>query len=244
MVILYEENGELNAVVFDATLRYTPTASAMVTEHPVEGGADITDHTRIEADRLSADCFVSTKPVYSPNFDGADGSIQSVELEGAERSLTRGANVGNGSVKPATYESKTQRATARVLQFSEPFDRLGDVHATLKRLLANAIECTIDTGTLGVWDRMALTSVSAPKEAQGSVTFTIEAKQLRFVDSETVEVEPLETRAERELRLGSRGTEEAESEEDISLAAQLLEAATGSGLVVSPRRSGVGIFTR
>jgi hypothetical protein len=197
MVILFEESGELKAVVFDATLRFVPQSSALVSEHPVESGAAVTDHIRPEADRLSAECFVSTKPVYSPNFDGANGSFQSLPLQGASRDQTRGAQAENGSVKNAEYQSKSQQAQARTLQFSEPFDRLADIHGTLRRILANGIECTIDTGTLGVWDRMALTSISAPKEAQGSITFSLEARQMRFVESETVEVEPLETRAER-----------------------------------------------
>jgi hypothetical protein len=244
MDILFLEENELRAVVFDATLKFVPTSTTRVTEHPVEGGTAITDHTIVENDRLTAECFVTNKPTQSPNFDGANGSRGSVSLTGRDRKQTKAAKVSeSGTVQGAEYSNQDKDATGQVLKFGAPFDRRLSVYETLRRICALGLECSIGT-SLGIFDSMLITNVSAPIEAKGSVTFTIDAQAIRVVSSELVEVEPLESRAERARRLGARDTEDPSGEETVSLAAQALEAFTDIDLIHEPRRSGVGIFTR
>lgn len=246
MEILYEEQGELKAVVFDATIRYAPTVSISVTEHPVERGAAVTDHARAENDFFMADALVTNKPIRSPPFDydGMDGARNKLDLTGQRRDMTRPAKVASAtSVRNAEYETKQVNESAQVLQFTDPPDRIVAVRETLSRIAKAGIECTFVT-SIGDFDNMLLTKVTAPKEKGGKVTFTIEARQVIFVDSEIVEVGALETRAERERRLGARDPEDLDGEEDISLAAQLLEAATDIDLLRPAHRNASGIWTR
>lgn len=242
MEILYEEENEIRFVTFDATLRFVVTTSASVTEHPVERGAAIADHSKPNSDTITAECFVSSKPIKSPNADGAEGAFSSLELRGAkDRKLTKGAQ--GQKPQAAEYQTQDLKGQARVLTFSQPFDRLIAVRETLSRICTLGLECLLVTN-LGDFSQVLITRVTSPREAAGKVVFTLDFRKVAFVDSEIVPVEPLETRAERERRLGARGTEEAESEEDISLAAQLVERFSDSALLRPARRDGHGGYTR
>jgi hypothetical protein len=244
MDILYEEEGELNAITFDATLRVLITHSATVTDHPVERGASISDHSRPSPDTITAECFVTTHPIQAPAIQapaGLTASVRALSIKAKERTLTKGAQ-GNGP-EAAEYQVKRVDKQAQTLQFSEAFDRLLSVRESLARLNANGLECLLVT-SLGDFEQVLVTRVTAPKETAGKVVFTVDFKRVTFVDSEVVPVEPLETRAERERRLGARGTEEATAEEDISLAAATFEFATGSRLLRPARRDGHGGYTR
>jgi hypothetical protein len=221
MDILFEEEGELKVVFFDATIRYVYTASSSITEHPVERGAALTDHSRPEVERISADVYVTDTPVVSPNYDGANGTFQNIDLSANRRDMTRGAKGGAGQPQEATYETKSVSTKARVLKFSEPFDRLVTVRETLMRIKDNALECSVITSE-GDFDPMLIASITAPKESAGRIQFTVDLKKVTFADSEIVEVEPLETRAERERRLGARGGETPE-EPEVSIAAALAD---------------------
>lgn len=246
MDIAYVENGEFLVVVFDATLREQYTHSATVKQHPVAEGSNVTDDTRPDADLFTAEVHVSNTPVISPNVDGANGQVRSYETDTAQRVLTKGATVSQaGEVTEAEYDYATQRVGFSVLQFEDQFDRVRAVYTTVQRLNAQGIECTITAG-LRTWDSMQIARVSALKTAQSGsgLSFTFDFSEVRFVSTETVETpEPLETRAERQRRLGAQSTTPTD-EADASLAAQLLEGATGTGLIHQPQRSGRGIFTR
>jgi hypothetical protein len=239
MEILYEEGTQLKVVVFDATLRYVMTSAAMVTTHPVERGQAITDHIRPEPLTFTADVFVTNTPIVSVGHDGATGSVRALDISGERRDFIKGAQGKNA----AEYETKRVTASAQVLQFSDTaFDRILAVWEILNRICTEGILVTV-VNHLGDFDNVALTRVTAPREARGSVTYTIEGRQIKLVDAEVVEVEPLETRAERARRLGAVGTEEVESG-DISFAAQALEALTDFDLLRPARRSGSGALTR
>jgi hypothetical protein len=54
----------------DATIKQDHTAEAEVTEHPVEQGADPSDHIRRRADTLSLDCVISSTPLGPNTNDG------------------------------------------------------------------------------------------------------------------------------------------------------------------------------
>ena len=47
------EDAQEQSLFFDATVRDSHEASATITEHPVEEGADISDHIRPDLDRVS-----------------------------------------------------------------------------------------------------------------------------------------------------------------------------------------------
>lgn len=50
---------EIDVIIVDATVGGSHDGSATVTDHPVEEGSDVSDHSRPEPDRLTLDCIVS-----------------------------------------------------------------------------------------------------------------------------------------------------------------------------------------
>ncbi|MCK4718805.1 MAG: hypothetical protein KAT70_09065 [Thermoplasmata archaeon] len=243
MQILYEIGGELLVLDFDATVKELHSASAVATEHFVEEGVAITDHVRADRKRLSAECHVTNTPLHAA--PGADGSVQALSLEKTVRSLTSGATVNqSGEVDPAEWDSNEETVRANVFQFTQEFDRVGDVHATLTALMDGGVEVTALT-SLGQYDAMVIVDLGAPRDAENSnaVLFSLELVEIRKAVSETVaSPDPLETRAERQRRRGAQAPEEPESEDDRSLAARLVEEQIGSGLIVGNRPNGVSLF--
>lgn len=57
----------IDAVVVDATISESHTRSAEITNHPVEKGADISDHYRLKPDVLQIEGVVSNSPVPGAN---------------------------------------------------------------------------------------------------------------------------------------------------------------------------------
>ncbi len=232
MEILYSEGGERKVVSFDATIKEQSEAAATATKYPIEDGAPVTDHVQAELDILSCVVHVTNTPVRSPDADGMTGEVSSLSLRSDSRAQRTGAKVGaSGNVDEATYETKTVTAAASVLQFTDPPDRVQAVYDVLTNLCKLGVELQVVT-TRKEWTSMLLLRVGTIVHVKDAQEFTLDFQELIFAETETVDTpEPLETRAERERRLGARGTEDAESEEDISLAAQLLERVTGIGLI-------------
>lgn len=62
--IIYEnENGLLSAIEFDVTGNETPTFTATPTAHPVEAGADITDHVHPELVKVELEGLITNTPL-------------------------------------------------------------------------------------------------------------------------------------------------------------------------------------
>lgn len=244
--ILYTERGEYKVLTFDATIRELHTISATSTSHPVERGVAISDHVQPDLAQVSLEVHVSNTPVYDPHEGAALGQITTATLEGTRRTISRGAKVERGGkVQEAEFENTTESKGANVLQFPLAFDRVLDIAGVLERLCREGQDVTLST-TQRQWDFMLIKRVSNPRDAENghATTFSVDLEEVRFAEGETVGVpEPLETRAEAARRRGAMGTEDAESEEDVSLAAQLLEGATGIRLM-SPRRSTGGSVSR
>lgn len=78
------------AIAFDATVRERHSLSALITEHAVENGSNISDHMRPDNDRLSLEIVISNTPIrtgpHGPanpalsHMDGATGEFQKANL--------------------------------------------------------------------------------------------------------------------------------------------------------------------
>lgn len=244
MEILYTVDGEIRVVTFDATILENHSTTATATEHPVAAGVDITDHVRAERDTLSVEVHVSNTPIFSPNVDGANGSVRQLEISSTRKQFSRLAQVKrSGEVENATLEDSTQTRQANVLQFSGSFDRVVSVYEVLTALAKAGQDVTVTT-SLRQYDSMVILTVGTPREAgsRNAVKFTMDLAEIRFAETETVDTpEPLETRAERARRRGAQGAEETE-EEERSMAAALVEDVAGQGLITTNRPNGNSLF--
>lgn len=61
--IFFTENGEEVALDLDVILSETPTGEAVVTDHPVEDGADVSDNIRARPMGLSIEAVVTNSPL-------------------------------------------------------------------------------------------------------------------------------------------------------------------------------------
>lgn len=85
-------------LVIDVVLSVTPEYESEVTEHPVEDGADITDHVRVKNFKLSMEGIASETPInLSSSLVGlvsAAGGIAGSKLAGAYGKAALGGKVG------------------------------------------------------------------------------------------------------------------------------------------------------
>ena len=57
----------IDVITVDATVSETHSSEVEVTDHPVETGADITDHARPKPDQIQLDCIISNTPMPGAN---------------------------------------------------------------------------------------------------------------------------------------------------------------------------------
>lgn len=182
-------------ILFDVCLRESHEGEVTVTEHPVEIGAAVADHARAALNHISLEVMVSNYPIESPpsNADGVSGAVSPhelvyqeplhlpVSLPGAATLLTAlGANI------------RTVKDSVNVLQFSAPFNRVQSVYTELWTIKTDAELVTIST-PLWYYENMVITHLSAPREPEtggSAIIFTIEARELRFVETQTVAAVP------------------------------------------------------
>jgi len=150
--------------------------SASATAHAVETGVPITDHVIPAQDRITATVCVS----------GRQSSTLFVE----------GASAGSMDLSDGV------KATGIVVP--EGTDRIGDVHATLRRLCRDAIDVDID-GLRRPIEGWIIERVSSPRtiETSGLLVVDLALVEIRYAEIE--EVDAPSPRVERGRRQRDRG---------------------------------------
>ena len=59
--------GKIDSLQIDAVLTETHTITSAITDHPVEEGSNISDHSRPEPEQLQMDCLISNTPLSGTN---------------------------------------------------------------------------------------------------------------------------------------------------------------------------------
>ena len=199
-----DQSGALRIITFDCTVRVLHNGTAVVTEKPVDEGANISDHIRAENRRVTLEVEVTNTPVLSPT--GKGGLPSAVQLQRPRVDFTKLAKVTGGQharrvgpisftsgsppvVSPAETSTVIENVSATVLQFAESFDRVLEVSDALDELRTAGTPVGVTT-RLRQYTRCAIVSVSAPEEAADSITFSIDLVETRLVSSETIDVQP------------------------------------------------------
>ena len=194
---------EFVAIVVDATVTETHTKAAEITEHFVGTGANLADHYRLSPDRLSAEVVISNTPIISPGVDSANGSVTPTRIipgVGPYGQMDEGARVdSNGNAVAAKWSAFGTSASANILTFAKPFDRVQAVYTQLEKLMQEAQPVTLIT-KLKQYDNMLLIGMSAPRDAgfSDAIKLTLDFAGARFADSQIInEPAPLEVRGSR-----------------------------------------------
>jgi len=240
--ILFERpGGEMAMISIDATVEETHGSSALITEHAVEVGSNVTDHIRPENDKLSLLFMISNTPINVPgsHMDGATGDIQplNIFLQQAPRRadgnpiqvtpFVPGRFIAFGARIPPTPERPIFEPQpllpgdiagedgVSVLQFSQEFDRVRAVYDELRGIIGTGTLVTIIT-SLRSYENMALANLTTPRDAEhgNAVEFAADAVQVKIVSTETVAApDPVESRADPSGGRGGQGTEDTDEAE-------------------------------
>lgn len=211
-------------VWIDVTLREAPDLSAEVTEHPVEQGADVTDHVRLKPLVLVIEGYVTNQPIELPqsHMNGAKVDPTGLEIE-AEPGLpgllsilpgiSQGVAIVNAvasAVGGAPVEVRPLRKyKATVLHFSSRFDRVGAVQAALEQIVLNRKPVTIVTAT-HTYENVVLTNLHTERDTEtgDGLQFGVTGQVISVVSSELVGGKP-EPVKPRQVQSASKGKQQA-----------------------------------
>lgn len=201
MFITYElPNGQTAAIYVDALINESPNTSAQVTRDPVEGGVSISDHVILDPEDLTIEGLITNTPIDDPGTQmaGVTGAPASVELPQA--TVRHSALFG-------LFSMPAEVVAATVLQWSGSFDRVGAVEQEIRRLVRTGTLVSILTG-LRSYEPLVITSFRPRRDGTtgDSLPFTLTASEVRFAETETVEIPTAERRGQRGRSRGVQPT--------------------------------------
>lgn len=212
-----DDAGAVVSCQFDADEQETHDLQNVITEHPVETGADISDNVRPQLRRFTVEGFVTDSPMLSnPGVitgSGSDASFVNVELQippyplqiSESALIEAGVSAVASAIfgKPRTYATLLKTATSPAAH-----SRKKAVYDTLDDARINARICRIVTA-LFTYENMIVEQITvtrAPDDGNGA-TFTITLKEVQFVSSDTVDApEPAEVSGQQESAAGSKNS--------------------------------------
>lgn len=146
-------------LALDCTVTETHTATSTVTEHPVESGANITDHIRPDPLQLSITGIVSDTPIGS-------------------RQVQRALSIGGASVQVTQQEPPTS---------TTGYGRAAWAKLDAIRIAAKPVKVVTRDKTYESMALVSL-SVPKESKTGGALNFTAQFKQVRIVYNRTTRV--------------------------------------------------------
>lgn len=182
-----EASSHEHTLEFDVVTSETHEGASTMTKHAIEGGALITDHKIHEPRSVTIEAIVSNTPLDVPPPSGYARSTA------------------------ITVSTSKEEGRPAVKVFSEAFDRIQDVIATLDRLRLEGTFVTLTTARR-TYDAVQILRVTEPREPEDgdSQRFQIEIQEVRIAYTRSVEApRPREPRGDRRR---DRGGQEAGTE--------------------------------
>lgn len=203
-------------VAIDCTVTETHTATATVTEHPVESGANITDHIRPEPVQLSITGIVSDTPI---------GSKQ----------IQRAIEAGGTKVQITERETPTSAAG---------FGRTAWAKLDAIRTAAKPVKVVTRDKTYDSMALVSL-SVPKESKTGGALYFTAQFKQIRIVYNRTTKVVVAKaTKSHKKQDTGKQPTAAVEPEKPRSILSKDVFGDAGTEKLqklVGSARTGLGL---
>ena len=215
-----DDAGAVVSLELDVDLQESHDLSSEITEHPVEEGADVTDHVRPRLRRVSIEGFVSDTPVLGNPGVADVAEFVSLELQipdkPAQISLSGGIKAGIGAVSEALF-GPTPPLKVTMLRLDDVKSRKRAVYDALEDARLNARLCRVIT-SLHEYDNMLIEQVTptrTPENGNGAI-FSFTTKEIVRVSSDvTVAPEPAELSGSVKVSAGAKNakTDEAKAEE-------------------------------
>lgn len=195
---------------FDATTSEEYEFSALITEHPVETGADVADNIRKQARRITLEGFVSNEPI----DDSTNGRMTIASLPLNVPSFTPPLaptpgsllNAAEGALKDAITGGKDPINVSVLVSATGQFDAVAETQAALEDLQDTSATVTVST-TQRDYENMAVESFTLHRDpGTGSgATFSVTLKEIRKVQVSIVSAPtPTVIRAKPKLNKGAK----------------------------------------
>lgn len=236
-------DGQERLVQLDAYESESHENTVTITDHPVETGVVITDHARDNPASVSLSGTVSNVPMpgkagvvsgpidLSVEYQSPSPATRTIELQVASPPITPSVGglirAGIGAIASAILgapkatvwgEDRKRRESVRatVLKYGTPQNRPQAVDLLLQEAIALKALCTVTT-PLRTVTNLQITRLAPSREVQSgtAVLFQIDLRQIRTVNSETVDAPvPAEARGARKKNRGAQGPTEANVTEE------------------------------
>lgn len=203
--------GELE---IDAVLSETRQIGADVTSHPVEDGADISDHARPRLKAVSLECIVSNTPIKA-RVPGARLMAQELQLPKYTVRIRGSENGEAAQVESRSYPT----VSAQVLTFPSQFDRPVEVFSQLEELIDLSKPVDLLDLRLGDVSGWMIVNVSPVIETRDCMRFTLDAQEVRTAQTEEIEAPSPRVERARRRRDEGRTAPDAEPPERLRSAA-------------------------
>jgi hypothetical protein len=187
---------EIDTIQIDACREEQHDLSNTVTDHPVEEGFNVTDHSRPDPDVVTLSCFVSNTPL------STDQKTRSVQ-EGT---------------------TKFQTTSTSAVEIGDTRGRGAEVFAQLKKLRDNGtlvkVVTTLRTYGVSSTEGMMITRLSIPRNSRNfdGLEFSISFKQVRIVrNRSTRQSQPKDKRTSPKQKKGNQTTKTSETPDSLLL---------------------------
>jgi hypothetical protein len=228
-----DDAGATVSAVFDVDLQETHEGTNIITEHPVEDGADIADHIRPQLQRFTVEGFVSDTPLLSNPDVVNKTTFVALELQIPDQPLKFGVSnaitAGIGAIGDALFPPKPLKVT--MLTFDNFESRVRAARDVLETARTTARLIRILT-SITEYENMVIEQVvitRSPEDGSGA-HFTITLKQIEKVSSDiTVAPEPAEISGSTKKAAGSKNAKDDEAKIDGLKKSILARAADGLG---------------
>lgn len=175
-------------VAVDATIEETHTYSSSITDYLVEDGSSLSDNRRKNPDKLRLTVLITDHPIDEPasHADGVTMSPSTVTYR-QKKELTAtlfGVTVtAPGPLSLLTNEVEEKELS--VVAASAPLSRVQAVYDELRRMHDEGQIFDVITA-YRVFPAMAIESISAPRQAEAAIEFTLELKAIRYATARRI----------------------------------------------------------
>lgn len=230
-----DEAGVEHTLDVDVVSAAVDERTATLTDHSVETGAVITDHVVINPETLMLELAVTQTPVFvrrgETGFALSNMSLDvrpSQFVPGGFLALTSGVRSAITSLLGAAADSPV---ATKVLQSSQPVDRIADAHDQLIRILQGALPVTVNfKGRIYVDYLLTRVTLTSNPGEFGMGRFSIDLRSFRTVTGEVVELpDPADFRVMPKASKGNKAakTPDPDPTKLKSLSAEALDQARG-----------------
>lgn len=226
------KGGKTRTLFFDVLITEATETSAIITEHPVEVGPDVSDNVRPSLTSLTLEVLVSNHPIIDTNNRGA--AMNLVHLDVPPPPPPPGALFGQIQSAITSLLDKKIPSSATVFQFSNAFNAVKETQDILDLLRTSAQLIDVYT-TTAFYRNMVLRSVRLTKDSTTGTSgrFSLEFAQIQLVELKLVQAPtPTEIRATPAVKKGGQAPEvpEAQKESVLSKSKTKVKQLLGLGL--------------